>query len=64
MRNADIEILERVAALLSEYIPTREYGLFQKYLELYERLKATNNKEKQNYQENAEYFHEATRKWR
>jgi len=57
-------MLGEIAAILREYIPLKEYDLYAKYLAYYERMKDQNDKQKQHYQDNAEYHRENTRKWR
>jgi tRNA A22 N-methylase len=64
MKNADIEILGKVAYALGKYLPESEFGLFKDYLRVYELLKARDNKQKQRYQEKAEYHRRVTQKWR
>jgi len=64
MKNSDIEVLGKVAFLLGKYLPTAEYDLFKEYLRIYEWLKTKNDKEKQRYNDKAEYHREATKKWR
>ena len=64
MKNSDIEILGKAAYALGKYLPESEFGLFKDYLRVYEALKEKKDKEKRNYQENAEYYRRATRQWR
>ncbi len=64
MKNTYVETLGKVAFALEKHLPIAEYELFMEYLGVYEALKAKNDREKQNYQEKAEYYREATRKWR
>ena len=64
MRNADIETLEKVAFALRTYCPLSEYDLYAEYLKLCDSFKAKNVKEKQNYQQRAEYHRKNTQEWR
>ena len=64
MRNSDIETMGKIVFALGKYLPETEFELFKEYLNVYERLKAKNDKEKQSYQDKAEYHRETTRQWR
>lgn len=64
MRNADIEILEKVAGELENYLPCCKATLLSDFLDLYARLKSKNDKEKQNYQDKAQYYRDFTKKWK
>lgn len=64
MRNADIKTLEKVMDALENHLPCKEIKLLTDFAELYARLKAVNDREKQNYQNNAEYYRDKVKRWK
>jgi len=64
MKNSDIETMGKIVFALGKYLPSTEFELFKEYLNVYERLKAKNDQEKQRYQEKAEFHRETSRQWR
>ena len=64
MKDSEIEVLVDVAALLEEYLPIKDYGLYIEYLDVLESVKAKKEKQSQTYQAKAEYHREISRKWR
>jgi hypothetical protein len=64
MKGADIEILEETIAILRKHIPLSEYDAYARFLDYYERMKAKNDAQKQQYQDKADYHRETSRKWR
>lgn len=63
MRNSDIDTLKRVKEAL-EICVAQGQELLSEYTALYERLKEKNDKEKQRYQDKAEYHRGYSRKWK
>lgn len=63
MRNADIDTLKRVKEAL-EICVSQGQELLAEYTALYDRLKEKNDKEKQSYQDKAEYHRSYSRKWK
>jgi hypothetical protein len=64
MKKADLEVLEKVVSILGEVLPDSEHELVVEYLEVYERLKAIKEREKQQYLKKAEYHRAISKKWR
>ena len=64
MKDSEVITLARVAEALEEYLPVKEYELYNDYLSLYEHLREKREKQSQYYQSKAEYHREATRQWR
>lgn len=64
MRNSDIELLSKVGMALAIYLPIEEQDLLQDYKKFYERQKSRNDKEKQHYKENADYYRNYSKEWK
>lgn len=64
VRNNDIVILEKVAIALAQYLPEDKNSLLGEYYRVFQRLKSTNDKQKQNYADNARYYREKSREWK
>jgi len=64
MKDADIEILGEINEIFRKHVPLSEYDVYTRFMDFYERMKAQNDLQKQQYQEKAEYHREKTRRWR
>jgi hypothetical protein len=64
MRTSDVETLNKVPAALGAFLPINELALYNEYEAVCKFLTDKNTKEKQAYQDKAEYHREVTRKWR
>ena len=64
MKDADIEILGEINEIFRKFVPLSEYDVYTRFMDFYERMKAQNDQQKQNYQKKAEYHREISRKWR
>jgi len=59
-----VESLNKVTIALERYLPIGEYALYQEYIVAFDSLVAKRDKQKQSYQNKAEYHRNITKKWR